>query len=80
VRWGLWRFYVVRAAYQTARELAEHGLSLAQGIHDPPLLLVALYALGATVDLLGEPAAARTHLEQAIALYDPGQHHHLAFR
>jgi predicted ATPase len=80
VLWGLWRFYLVRAAYQTARELAEHGLSLAQGVHDPALLLVALYALGATVYLLGEPAAARTHLEQAIALYDPAQHHHLAFR
>jgi len=77
---GLWRFYLVRAEYQTARELAEQCLSLAQRAHAPALLLVAHYALGATVYLLGEVALARIHQEQAIALYDPTQHHPLAFR
>jgi predicted ATPase len=76
---GLWRFYLVRAEYQTARELAEQCLSLAQRAHAPALLLVAHYALGATVYLLGELAPARIHQEQAIALYDPTQHHPLAF-
>jgi TOMM system kinase/cyclase fusion protein len=77
---GLWRFYVVRAEYQTARELAEQGLSLAQGVHEPALLLAAHYALGATVYLLGELTSARAHLEQALARYDRQQHHQLAFR
>jgi predicted ATPase len=77
---GLWRFYLVRAEYQTARKLAEQCLSLAQGVHDPALLLGAHYALGATVYLLGELTPARTHLEQGLALYDRQQYHQLAFR
>jgi predicted ATPase len=80
VLWGLWRFYLVRAEYQTARELAEQGLSLAQRVHDPALLLVAHHALGITVYFLGDVTLARVHLEQGMALYDPQQHHHLAFR
>jgi predicted ATPase len=77
---GLWRFYLVRAEYQTARELAEQCLSLSQRVHDPALLLGAHYALGATVYLLGELTLARAHLEQGLALYDRQQHHQLAFR
>jgi predicted ATPase/class 3 adenylate cyclase len=77
---GLWRFYLVRAEYQTARELAEQCLRLAQSVHDPALLLGAHYALGATVYLLGELMPARAHLEQGLALYDRQQHHQLAFR
>src|SRR5262249_32117350 len=80
VLWGLWRFYLVRAEYQTARELAEQCLSLAQRVHDPALLLVAHYTLGATLYVLGELTLSRAHLEQGLALYEPQQHHHLAFR
>jgi predicted ATPase len=80
ILWGLWRFYVVRAAYQTARELAEQCLSLAQRVHDPGLLLVAHHALGGTLYHLGEFTRGRAHLEQGLALYDRQQHQHLAFR
>jgi class 3 adenylate cyclase/predicted ATPase len=80
VLWGLWRFYLVRAEYQTARELAEQCLSLAQGVHDPALLLVAHHALGGTLYHLGDLTPGRAHLEQGLALYDRQQHHHLAFR
>ena len=38
VLWGLWRFYFVRAEHQTARELAEQCLNLAQRVQDPALL------------------------------------------
>src|SRR5262249_20860530 len=55
-------------------------LSLAQGVQDPVLLLEAHFALGVSLLWLGEIAAARTHLEQSIALYDPQEHHALAFR
>jgi predicted ATPase len=41
VLFGLWRFYLVRAGHQTARELAEQCLSLAQQVQDPTLLLQA---------------------------------------
>ena len=79
VLWGLWWFYEVRAELQTARELGEQLLSLAQRQQDPALLLEAHRALGQTLFWLGELAPARAHLEQGIALYDPQQHRSLAF-
>ena len=38
VQWGLWRFYFMRAEHQTAREMAEQYLSLAQGVQDSALI------------------------------------------
>jgi predicted ATPase len=70
----------VRAQLKTARELGEQLLSLAQHRQDRTLLLEAHSALGQTLCILGELAPALTHLEQAITLYDPQQHHSLAFR
>jgi predicted ATPase len=70
---GLWLFYFQRAAYQTARELGEQLLTLAHHAHDPKLLLAAHWALGVTAFWCGDCRAARVHLEQAIALYDPRQ-------
>src|SRR5262249_44338982 len=78
--WGLWRFYFVRTEYQTARELAEQCLSLAQRVHDTALLLLAHQVLGATAYYLGEVPLGRVHLEQGLALYDPQEHRPLAFR
>jgi predicted ATPase len=76
---GLWLFYNVRAAHQTARELGEQCLSWAQRVQDPALLLEAHRALGITLFHLGEVASARAHLEQVIACYDPQQHRSHAF-
>ena len=78
--WGLERFYLVRAEHHTAGELAEQLLSLAQQQHDSALLLEAHRALGQSLFWRGEVAQARTHLERAIALYDPQQHRAHAFR
>jgi class 3 adenylate cyclase/predicted ATPase len=78
VLFGLWAFYVVRAAHKTARELGEQLLTLAQGVQDPALLLLAHSALGATLFHVGEFASAREHMEQSIALYDPQHHRPLA--
>ncbi len=80
VLFGLWRFYLVRAEYQTARELAEQCLSLAQQVQDLALLLQAHFALGVSLLWLGEVVPARAHLEQSIALYNPQEHRALAFR
>jgi TOMM system kinase/cyclase fusion protein len=80
VLWGLWRFYFVRAQYQTARELAEQCLSLAQRVQDSALLLVAHHALGSTVYYLGEVSSGRVHLEQGLTLYNPQEHRPLAVR
>jgi len=77
---GLWLFYNVRAAHQTARELGEQCLRWAQHVQDPALLLEAHRPLGITLFCLGEVASARAHLEQGIALYDPQQHRSHAFQ
>jgi predicted ATPase len=79
VLWGLWAFYCNRAELQTARELAEQQLSLAQSIQDPVLLVEARFALGVTLFFLGEFIPAQELLEQGVALYDPQQLRSLAF-
>jgi predicted ATPase len=77
---GLWVFYLLRGELQTARELGEQLLSLAQGVQDPALLLGAHTALGLTLYFIGELIPAQARLELGIALHDPQQHHSLAFR
>jgi predicted ATPase len=67
---GLWFFYLARAELQTAHELAEQLLSLAQNVQDPAFLVEAHQALGMTLWHLGEFASAQKHCEQGIALYD----------
>src|SRR5262249_46400619 len=79
VLWGLWAFYLVRAELQTALELGEQLLTLAQRQHAPAFLLEASYALGDTLFNLGEIVLAEEHLEQGITLYDPRQHSSQAF-
>ncbi|WP_454742561.1 adenylate/guanylate cyclase domain-containing protein [Cupriavidus necator] len=71
---GLRTYYTVHAELRTARELAEQLLALAQQAQDRALLVQAHRALGANLSYLGELAPARAQLEQAMALYDPGQH------
>jgi predicted ATPase len=72
--WGLWYFYLVRAEFQTARELGEQLLHLARRVQTPALLLVAHRVLGQTLAFLGEFATARVHLEREMTLYDLEQH------
>jgi tetratricopeptide (TPR) repeat protein len=74
VLFRLWLFYYNRGEVQTTRELAEQMIQLAQSVQDQYLLSLAHGALGGTFYVLGELASARTHLEQAIALYDPQKH------
>lgn len=80
VLWGLCLLYWGRAEHETARELGEQCLSLAQRLDDPALLLEAHLALGSCWFSLGQLSQAHAHLEQGIRLYDPQQHHALAFR
>ena len=77
---ALCQFYVNREALSTARELGEQLYRLAQRAAAPTHLLEAHEALGYTLLFLGEYAAARTHLEQGIALIDPAAQRALALR
>jgi class 3 adenylate cyclase/predicted ATPase len=70
---GLWAFYLLRGALQTARELAEQCLSLTQHHPEPALLLPASLTLGGTLFWLGELGPARRHLEHGLTLDDPQQ-------
>jgi len=76
---GLRSFYQLRADYQTAHELGQELLTLAQRQDDPAHLLEAHRGFGLSLFYLGELAAACGHLEQGIALYDPEQHRDHAF-
>jgi predicted ATPase len=80
VLWNLWLFYIARAEHQTAIELGEQCLQLAQRVQDETLLLEAHMALGISWFYLGNPVLACSHLEHTITLYDPEQHHVLAYR
>jgi class 3 adenylate cyclase/predicted ATPase len=77
---GLFLFYFGRGELHTARTLGVEALTLAQRLHDPSLLVVADWLQGFILACLGEFALARERLEHGIALYDPEQDRHLAFR
>ena len=83
---GLWPFYLARAELQTARELAEQVLTLAderatyrsilpRGRVSPRRpYLWGHFMLGQTLLCLGELSRARQELDRARAVYDPQQH------
>jgi predicted ATPase len=76
---GLWGCYEAQGQLQTALELGEQLLSLAQRLPDPALLLEAHHALGATLFWRGEVAPAGAHFAQGVALYEPQHHRSLAW-
>ena len=71
---GLWNFYYVRADFQTARELGQQLLTLAEDSQKSDLLMEAHAALGEILMNAEELVSAQAHFEQGIALYNPQQH------
>ncbi len=63
---GLWRFYVARADYPTARQLGDDLLSVAKQGNERPLYIIAHYALGWTCLNRGEFLSAHRHLAEGI--------------
>jgi predicted ATPase/class 3 adenylate cyclase len=81
VLYGLIRFHVGRAEYQEARSLADHLVHLAESMGDAEQLGGSHYvSMAYSLFNLGELATARAALEQAVRLYDPARHGHLAFQ
>ena len=66
--WGLTTFYIVRTPFQTARELAEQLLRIAQRERDPYLMMQAYNPLAVCLLHLGEFTEARAYLEQGVAI------------
>jgi predicted ATPase len=77
---GLMLYYINRGDLQTATQLGEQLLRLAQAQPDPALLMLAHYMLGLVLFYRGELVAAHTHHAQALALYAPRAHRPLAVR
>jgi predicted ATPase len=77
---GLSLYYLVRAELQTACELAEQCLRLAQHAQDTALLTTAYLTLGVTLFYQGKLAAAQEMLQQGSTFYDPLTHSALALR
>ena len=76
---GLSAFHVNRGEFQTARELMEQALSLAQRLQDPVRLIRSHGQLGNNLYWLGELVPACAHLEQALTLPSPKPDHALPF-
>jgi DNA-binding winged helix-turn-helix (wHTH) protein/predicted ATPase len=74
VLWGLWTFYLVKAALGTAREIAEEFSRVAERVPYSGL------AMEVTLIHLGEFVPAMQHCEKALSLYDPDRHRDDAFR
>ena len=68
---GLDLFYSVRGELQTAYELEEQLLALAQEEQNEAFLMVAHCGLGLTLNYLGKFITAKEHLEQSISFYGP---------
>jgi predicted ATPase/class 3 adenylate cyclase len=77
---GLQYFYQLRMQLQTARQLGEELLALAEDIDDLSLRLEAHYALGNTLNYLAEFTAAQAHFEQVIDHYDVQRYRDHGFR
>jgi tetratricopeptide (TPR) repeat protein len=77
---GLYRFYHGRGAFPTAWGIGEQIAQLAQRETDPIQRLEAHDALGNTLFQMGDYTAARTHLEQGIALTEPTVERTMALR
>jgi adenylate cyclase len=66
-----WRYFIWQSRFQTSRDLAEQLLEDAEGTQEPLDLMLANYALGATMLLQGEVEAAYRHLEVTADIYSP---------
>jgi len=77
---GLVLYYQTQGQLQTAYQLGEQLLRLAQSQPEPAHLMLAHHMLGHTSFLRGELASARTHHTQALAIYNPQAHQALAVR
>jgi predicted ATPase/class 3 adenylate cyclase len=84
VLFGLWRFYLLRADFDPARDLAKKLLALAlqiehKGGQETPFILDAYFALGVTLFWRGDFDLAHRNFKRVIALYDPRQHSNHVF-
>ena len=79
VLFGLRSFHLVKANLQSAFELGQQLVSLAEKVQDSGFLVEAHLALGNSLLFFGNFVPALQHFDQALSLYDPRVHHVHAF-
>lgn len=77
--WGLWLVYQQRCLFDTARELLQEMLAVAERTSDSGLLLQAHHASWTTLANLPDLTECWAHAEQGIALYERDRHRGLKF-
>jgi predicted ATPase len=80
VLYGFWVASYIAFNGDTLRDLATQFLTLAEKQASTAPLIVGHRLVGTSLFCTGDPAKARTHLDRALALYDPGEHRPLATR
>jgi predicted ATPase len=80
VLYGFWVANAVAFHGDVAREFAAQFLALAEKQKAIVQLMVGHRLMGTSLLLTGDIAQGRTHLDQALALYDPAEHRPLAMR
>ena len=80
VLYGLWVVKLVALDGDEMRQLATQFLELAEKHGRTPLLMMGHRLTGVSLMLLGDIAQSRTHLDEAIALYNPATDRPLAAR
>ena len=76
---GRYVTHLLGAKLAVAAQSATEMLHLAQEHANDDALVTSHRCLGTASFMLGDPTTARTHLERALALYDPKRHRALAF-
>jgi predicted ATPase len=74
VPYGQSRYHVNRGEFDLAQRLDEDLLRLSRQRNDPAGLVLGHLSSGRNLMLSGRLASSRSHLEQALALYDPISH------
>ena len=69
--WGLGGFYCVRGEIRAGLEFHGQALSLAERGQDTAALAMSHFLVGDLLFWFPDLASARTHLDQALALYEP---------
>ena len=74
ILYGRWAYHYAGGQVTRCRELAVDFLELAEGQQDPIPRLAGQRILGTASMMNGDPVAARQHLEEALAGFDPEAH------
>ena len=80
VLYGLWVANLTASKGDVVRELAVQFLALAQKQGATVPLMIGHRLIGLSLLHTGDIAEGRTHLDRALALYDPAEHRSLATR